>query len=396
MYRLFSVFKLLSSCICISFAFGAMGAGVWADAIQDYSKQANDLIQRKDFNGAIASFNNIIRLDRRNAWAYTTRGWCYQQLGQHQQAIIDISYGLTLNPQDAQGFDNRGFSYQQMGKYDKSIEDFNHALRINPNLPSARTNLAWVYNKLGKRPPAFAPVAKDTETPKSPKPDVKSKSAAATESAPEPRMYFLAQNNDPRWNRDAPINDANCAPTCLAMACKRFNRYPRVFTQRTMVKKDAEVISASIIHSDSPQALILAVRRLMTGTQDQSKGTTQLQVASAANQLGFKTEFIRSVSDIVGALDKGSVVTAGGCPWVPGSYGPRYGGTLGDSTTSSGSRKYPRFHNGHSILVVGHQSENFTVCDPLYFDGPISVSSKELDAFLKYSNDSVKGAAISL
>jgi tetratricopeptide (TPR) repeat protein len=183
------------------------------------------------------------------------------------------------------------------------------------------------------------------------------KAARNVGSGPDPRSYFLAQNNDPRWNRDAPGNDANCGPTCLAMVWKRYNVYPPTLNSDTQAQK-----------------LILVSRLLVTGQENQALGTIPAQWDQAMRRVGYKTAYISSLSDIDKALDAGALVAVGGCPWVEHSYGPRYHGT----------GKYPEFHNGHCILVVGKQSGYYIINDPLYFDGPINVGSGELDAFLAW------------
>ncbi|GEM_PF-3363421 len=184
--------------------------------------------------------------------------------------------------------------------------------------------------------------------------------------APEPRSYFLAQNNDPRWNRDAPANDGNCGPTCLAMACKRFGLYPP--------RMDANT---------PPQELILGCRLLMTGALNQNLGTNAFQWNAAAKILGFKSSFVGSFDDVDRAINRGAVVAVGGCPWVDRSYGPRYAGS-----------HHPVFHNGHCILVVGKQGGYFVVADPLYFDGPINVAQVELQSFLSFHRSQVLGIAV--
>lgn len=199
-------------------------------------------------------------------------------------------------------------------------------------------------------------------------------SSSRIDYGPEPRTYFFAQNNDPRWNKDAPDNDANCAPTCLAMACRRFNRYPQGMNQNT-----------------SPQQLILAMRAFMTGELNQQMGTTPIQVANGAKLLGMKTEYLATAEQVKAAIDKGAVASIGGCAWCRRSYGPRFGKIGGGA-----GQKYPYYMNGHAVLVAAWQGGYFIVCDPLYFDGPINVSMSELEAFLSFHPSTVKGVAISI
>src|SRR5690606_20742366 len=56
------------------------------------------------------------------------------QAGDYQQALLDYSLFLLLNPTDSQGFLARGFANQSLGELDGALADITQALNFAPPL----------------------------------------------------------------------------------------------------------------------------------------------------------------------------------------------------------------------------------------------------------------------
>ena len=56
----------------------------------------------------------------------------YRELKEYQKAIADYNQTLSLNPDDTFAYNNRGNVYAQLKDYQKAIADYNKALSLNP------------------------------------------------------------------------------------------------------------------------------------------------------------------------------------------------------------------------------------------------------------------------
>jgi tetratricopeptide (TPR) repeat protein len=91
-----------------------------------------------DYDQALANYDRAIVLDPKYALAYSNRCWTHVVLGQHlQQAVLDCTEALRIQPKDARALDNRGFAYLRLGRPDDAIENFDAALEINPKLATS-------------------------------------------------------------------------------------------------------------------------------------------------------------------------------------------------------------------------------------------------------------------
>jgi len=59
----------------------------------------------------------------------------YYQVGDYEGAIADFDLVLRLNPNDAHTYHHRGLVFHKLGELEQAIEDFNRALQIDPSLP---------------------------------------------------------------------------------------------------------------------------------------------------------------------------------------------------------------------------------------------------------------------
>jgi hypothetical protein len=168
----------------------------------------------------------------------------------------------------------------------------------------------------------------------------------------QPSTFFISQVNDPKYNRDAPASSADCGPTCLAMIFLRYGLYPDG-AQRS-----------------NPEGLIKSARLMMTGNTANT-GTYASQVLRAVEAIGLSGRYLRGIPEMAEELDKGHSVMAGGCPFLPTSYGPRVG--------------MVSFQSGHWILLVRRAGDQFVACDPMCLNGPINISRGELEAFLTFN-----------
>ncbi len=113
------------------------------------------LREKGDFDGAIAAFDEAIKLDDQCAEAYCGRGRAFGQKGNIAAARADLNEAIRLNPQNASAFNARGCIYGDTD-YDKALADFNEAIKLDPTLAGAYENRALVYFYKDELPNAIA------------------------------------------------------------------------------------------------------------------------------------------------------------------------------------------------------------------------------------------------
>jgi tetratricopeptide (TPR) repeat protein len=83
-----------------------------------------------DFDGAMAEFNQAIRLNPKNAIAYFNRGRVKETEGDLDGAIADFTQAIGFNPRYAAAFKNRGNGGRRKGDLSGANADFNQAVKL--------------------------------------------------------------------------------------------------------------------------------------------------------------------------------------------------------------------------------------------------------------------------
>jgi tetratricopeptide (TPR) repeat protein len=130
-----------------------------AEARARYStlmSQGHTAINNGDYDRAIAAFSDAMRLDPKNALAFTNRGVAYERKGDMDRAIADYSEAIRLDPNYALASSNRGIAYARKGDNDRAIADFNEAIRLDPKNVLAFANRGIAFGKKGDTDRAIA------------------------------------------------------------------------------------------------------------------------------------------------------------------------------------------------------------------------------------------------
>lgn len=111
-------------------------ADILRSAIQKY--------ERQDLKGALAEFDELVKLKPDAAIGYASRGNVRDDLGNPQGALEDYAKALSLDRQDYGTYFNRGVTYARLEKYSEAIADLKTAIRLNGDYASAHRNLGML------------------------------------------------------------------------------------------------------------------------------------------------------------------------------------------------------------------------------------------------------------
>jgi tetratricopeptide (TPR) repeat protein len=96
--------------------------------------------EREDFDHALADFNEAIRLDPKDAVAYTNRGGVYYEQKDYNRAFADFNETIRLDPKYALAYMRRGNVYFVQKDYDRALADYDEAIRLDPKYALAYQN----------------------------------------------------------------------------------------------------------------------------------------------------------------------------------------------------------------------------------------------------------------
>src|SRR5205823_586846 len=93
---------------------------------------------------AISYFTQRVRTNDRDAVAFAHRGRAWQEAGEPEKGLADLTEAIRLAPENARWFSNRGLVYDKLGEFDRAIRDYDEAIRLEPDDADAYSNLAWL------------------------------------------------------------------------------------------------------------------------------------------------------------------------------------------------------------------------------------------------------------
>ena len=115
-----------------------------------YAHRANALQAQQQYQAAIDSYQQAIKLQPQFFEAYANLGIAYRGLGQLDAAIDSYQRAIAINPDYAPAYNSLGSALKTQGKLNAAVESYRHALRLNPQYADAYNNLANAYQTLGR------------------------------------------------------------------------------------------------------------------------------------------------------------------------------------------------------------------------------------------------------
>ena len=102
------------------------------DLVRLYYNRGIEYDEKRDYDRAIADYNEVIHLDPIYAKAYCDRGNAWRNKGDLDRAIADYNEAIRLDPKDAGCYKNRGVANLYAGSLSKALADLNQASELKP------------------------------------------------------------------------------------------------------------------------------------------------------------------------------------------------------------------------------------------------------------------------
>jgi hypothetical protein len=100
--------------------------------------------------GALADYNEALRLDPMNQRARLSRAMVWQAWGNLDRAIVDYDWAIGWGLRTVQAYNNRGTAWAQKKDYAKALVDYTYAIQRAPGQIVARLNRGRVWQAMGK------------------------------------------------------------------------------------------------------------------------------------------------------------------------------------------------------------------------------------------------------
>ena len=142
-----AVDTMLKTLLAMIVLFVAVSIGYGQTAIE----RGNMKFILKDYTGAIADYNNAIKLDPKDAKAFQKRGDAKRTLEDYRGSIVDYNKAIELDPKESWAYFSRGVAKYMLEDSRGAIADFNKAIELDPTFASAYYNRGLAKLLMGQK-----------------------------------------------------------------------------------------------------------------------------------------------------------------------------------------------------------------------------------------------------
>jgi len=135
-----------------------LSVSVYAQTAQEYLRSGNDDFKQGSFDQAIVDYTRAIDINPNLAKAYNNRGVAYAREGSLPRAIADFTMAIANNLKDAEACNNRGRAYEGTGNLSQAVFDYTRAIKNNAFYVKAYNNRELAYYKLKEYDKAWSDV----------------------------------------------------------------------------------------------------------------------------------------------------------------------------------------------------------------------------------------------
>src|SRR5712692_3373078 len=129
------------------------------------TKSGNQKMHDGDFDGAIADFNEVIKIDKIypenvQSGSYLNRGLAFQKKGDLDAALADFNKAIKLQSNNFSAYQNRAGLHEKRKEFDEAVADYSKAIKLNSKFPFTYRGRGLILLKQGKDSEADADFAK--------------------------------------------------------------------------------------------------------------------------------------------------------------------------------------------------------------------------------------------
>ncbi len=114
-----------------------------------YNRRGLAYVSTRNYEQAIIDFSRAVALDPHFAEAFHNRSTAHLLMGNYGQAAADASQAVQLAPEFVAAYVNRGIAYAGLRQYDLALTEFDHALTLDPQNIYAYYNRGNTYLWMG-------------------------------------------------------------------------------------------------------------------------------------------------------------------------------------------------------------------------------------------------------
>ncbi|MHC5594557.1 MAG: tetratricopeptide repeat protein [Nostoc sp.] len=107
------------------------------------------LVDRGDYGGAIAVYQQAASLDPKNAKIHSGIGYLYAQQGNYQAALTAYRQAIAINPNNSDFYYAVGYIKANLGDTPGAKEGYRRAIQLNRNNVNAYLGLAVTQSRMG-------------------------------------------------------------------------------------------------------------------------------------------------------------------------------------------------------------------------------------------------------
>jgi tetratricopeptide (TPR) repeat protein len=116
-----------------------------------YNIQGEAKLEKNHVEQAILDFSHALEINPNYVDALVNRGKAYVLKNQYKDALRDLNHALDFERKRAEIYNMRGDIYLQNKMYDLAIEDFATAISLQPVCSEAYINRAIAYTEIGMK-----------------------------------------------------------------------------------------------------------------------------------------------------------------------------------------------------------------------------------------------------
>jgi len=135
--------------------FGFQSVSDWADAENMTTRNTTLYWIEKAFetpskSKAIASLDNIIKANPKDAWALYRKGWILSDTGRYDESTDILKESIKSDPYFASPWNSIGNNFWTLKKYDKALEAYEKAIQLRPDKGLYWFNKGDALSELGR------------------------------------------------------------------------------------------------------------------------------------------------------------------------------------------------------------------------------------------------------